>query len=251
MVRQLGRCVHLLVLTAPIHAFVISPIVSSLSQFKPIYDTPLFAAGRPANTLKPASIPLMDAGKALARSGELVIEVTSELNIYGGALSAAGALLRNAGDCVAQAAASCRFKTGLELVCDELRESATCLTEGANKLGQAETEAQLDENTQLATTLIKSITPVSNVAIALEAAGRSIMQGATVMEIGEYFVTAGIELELLSIQLRGFVPTSPTCSLAGQRMAFGAERMRDAGYALTGKQPELDHLQKGTSWIKS
>lgn len=42
-------------------------------------------------SLKPAAVPLMDAGKALARSGELLIEVTDkELENYGGGLSAAG-----------------------------------------------------------------------------------------------------------------------------------------------------------------
>jgi hypothetical protein len=61
-------------------------------------------------------------GKALARSGELLIDLTSSLDMYGGSLSAAGASIRNCGDCVAQAAASCRFKTAAELVIDELRE---------------------------------------------------------------------------------------------------------------------------------
>ena len=38
--------------------------------------------------------------------------------------------------CVAQAAAAswCQFKTGSELVCDELREAATRLAEGADKM---------------------------------------------------------------------------------------------------------------------
>ena len=95
----------------------------------------------------------MDAGKALARSGELLVELTSTLGLYGGALSAAGAQIRNSGDCVAQAAASCRFKTGIELVCDELREGATCLAEATGKLRQAVQEAQVDDND----TLIKGL----------------------------------------------------------------------------------------------
>ena len=37
-------------------------------------------------------------------------------------LLATGANIRNCGDCIAQAAASCRFKTAAELVIDELRE---------------------------------------------------------------------------------------------------------------------------------
>lgn len=92
----------------------------------------------------------MDSGKALARSGELLIDLTSTLDLYGGALSAAGAQLRNAGDSVAQAAASCRFKTAAELVCDELREGATCLTEATAKLNLAAEEAYADEDSKLA-----------------------------------------------------------------------------------------------------
>ena len=101
-------------------------------------------------SLKPAAIPLMDSGKALARSGELLIEMTSDLEIYGGALSASGALIRNAGDAIAQAAALCRFKTGAELACDELREAATCLTEARDKLQQAVVEGETDDNAELA-----------------------------------------------------------------------------------------------------
>jgi hypothetical protein len=95
-------------------------------------------------SLKPAALPLMDSGKALARSGELLIDLTTALDLYGGALSAAGANIRNAGDSVAQAAASCRFKTGTELVCDELREAGTCLQEASTKLKEAVVEADED-----------------------------------------------------------------------------------------------------------
>lgn len=101
-------------------------------------------------SLKPAAPALMDSGKALARSGELLIELTSALDIYGGGLSAAGAQIRNSGDCVAQAAASCRFKTAAELVCDELREGATCLTEATAKLKLAAEEAYADDDSNLA-----------------------------------------------------------------------------------------------------
>jgi len=105
-------------------------------------------------SLKPAAIPLMDAGKALARSGELLIEVTDkELGNYGGGLSAAGAQMRNAGDSIAQAAASCRFKTGAELVTDELREAATCLEEASSKMRLAVEEAYADKDERLAITI--------------------------------------------------------------------------------------------------
>lgn len=92
----------------------------------------------------------MDSGKALARSGELLIDLTTALDNYGGALSSAGAFIRNAGDSVAQAAASCRFKTGMELVCDELREAATCLQGATTKLKQAVEEADADGQQEFA-----------------------------------------------------------------------------------------------------
>jgi hypothetical protein len=95
-----------------------------------------------AASLKPAAIPLMDSGQELARCGELIIEFTEKTGRYGGSLSAAGAQIRNAGDCLAQAAASCRFKTGVELVTDELRESATCLLESTVKLQTAKIEEE-------------------------------------------------------------------------------------------------------------
>jgi len=92
----------------------------------------------------------------MARAGELLVDLTTTIDIYGGALSAAGAQIRNAGDCVAQAAASCRFKTAAELVCDELREGATCLTEATGKMQQAIEEAQVDKDANLATALSTS-----------------------------------------------------------------------------------------------
>lgn len=95
----------------------------------------------------------MDSGKALARSGELLIDLTSDMNLYGGALSASGALIRNSGDAIAQAAALCRFKTGAELACDEIREAATCLTEASDKLKAAIQEATTDQDENLVTKL--------------------------------------------------------------------------------------------------
>jgi hypothetical protein len=102
------------------------------------------------NALKPAAIPLMDSGKAFARSGEFLIDLTTAEGLYGGALSAAGAHIRNAGDSIAQAAASCRFKTGVEVVVDELREAGTCLKEATDKLTLAEQEARNDNRAELA-----------------------------------------------------------------------------------------------------
>ena len=113
------------------HAFSVAPI-RSRNEAPPIvsfrtYTNNIHIANNIKGSsrlysLKPAAIPLMDCGKALARSGELLIDLTTSLDIYGGSLSAMGANVRNCGDCLAQAAASCRFKTGVELVTDELRE---------------------------------------------------------------------------------------------------------------------------------
>ena len=95
--------------------------------------------------LKPLAIPLMDSGKALARGGEYIIDATQqELQIYGGALSAAGATIRNAGDSIAQAAASCRFKTGMELVIDELREASSCFDEASRRIRTAIDEVNVN-----------------------------------------------------------------------------------------------------------
>lgn len=110
-----------------------------------------------SSLLKPAAVPLMDAGKAVARSGELIIELTTAENMYGGALSAAGAQVRNAGDCLAQAAASCRFKTGSELVTDELREAATCLQEAVSKMEMGAQEALVDNRNEMAASMGKNI----------------------------------------------------------------------------------------------
>ena len=85
-----------------------SAFAPSNNQVQPSRSTQLLMS------LKPAAIPLLDSGKALARSGELLIDATTALDLYGGGLSQAGASIRNSGDCVAQAAASCRFKTAAE-----------------------------------------------------------------------------------------------------------------------------------------
>jgi hypothetical protein len=132
-------------------SMLLSVQISSVSSFT-IVPTSVQRVGVQASvspsslsmSLKPAALPLMESGKALARSGEFLIDLTSALDLYGGALSAAGANIRNGGDSVAQAAASCRFKTGTELVCDELREAGTCLTEAAIKLKEAVVEADED-----------------------------------------------------------------------------------------------------------
>jgi hypothetical protein len=121
-------------------------------------------------SMKDAAIPLMDAGKALARSGELWIEWTAlpEQDLYGGSISSAGASIRNAGDCVAQAAASCRFKTGLELVCDELRESGTCLAEaGTQMISAFNSKGSEQENVPPISTFVGAFTHVTILTVLL------------------------------------------------------------------------------------
>lgn len=202
-------------------------------------------------SLKPAAIPLMDSGKALARSGEFIVDMTNGLEIYGGALSASGAFIRNAGDCVAQAAASCRFKTAAELVCDELREGGTCLQEATNKLKLAVEEAETDKNEALAQRIQLLLEPIQASSIALEAAGRGIMQRIPLTDIGESLVECGKGLEKLSAEVGAIAQVSDAASndasMAGQRMTFAAQKMVEAGNELKGIKPDKP---KGRAFLK-
>ena len=200
-----------------------------------------------AASLKPAAIPLLDSGKALARSGELLIDATSRLDIYGGGLSAAGANIRNAGDCVAQAAASCRFKTASELVCDELRESATCLLEGVNKLNKAVDDAEVDEDWEFAAKIKEIIPCIEASGRQLEAAGAGILQRERVDIIGESLFQAGINIGELANGIANLSPDLFETKESCNRMLYCAEKMREAGNNLKGVQPEK---KKGKSWLK-
>ncbi|CAB9516714.1 expressed unknown protein [Seminavis robusta] len=198
-------------------------------------------------SLKPAAIPMMDSGKALARSGELLVDLTSAMDLYGGALSAVGAQIRNSGDCVAQAAASCRFKTGVELVCDELREGATCLTEATGKLRQAVEEAQVDQDQNLVRELTAAIVHLDGCATNLEAAGAAILQRKPLAEVGANLVKTGEGMKALSVNLEAFSPAKKEAIESGQRMAFAADRMITAGTELQGT---TEKPKKGKSWLK-
>ncbi|KAL3912044.1 MAG: hypothetical protein SGILL_007042 [Bacillariaceae sp.] len=204
-------------------------------------------------SLKPAALPLMDAGKALARSGELLIDMTQTLEIYGGAFSAAGAGIRNAGDCLAQAAASCRFKTGAELVMDELREAATCLAEASDKCKLASEEAKTDEDSMLEQQLINMIGPMAAVSQDLEAAGAGILQRAPLKDIGAKLVTAAAQLEVMATFVEEIAQSTTNPEpladgeLSAQRMKFAAEKMKEAGDELQGKEKEKP---KGRAFLK-
>eukprot|EP00547_Thalassionema_nitzschioides_P003299 CAMPEP_0194222828 /NCGR_PEP_ID=MMETSP0156-20130528/33852_1 /TAXON_ID=33649 /ORGANISM="Thalassionema nitzschioides, Strain L26-B" /LENGTH=244 /DNA_ID=CAMNT_0038953771 /DNA_START=160 /DNA_END=894 /DNA_ORIENTATION=+ len=236
------RAVIMMMLLTGLTAFI-SPI-RSIQQRQMMITTKMYVV-----SLKPAATPLMDSGKAFARSGELLIEVTSKLDLYGGALSAAGALIRNSGDCIAQAAASCRFKTALELVCDELREAANCLDEATSKLDLAAKEATNDQNAVLGKLLEDSIPVMGDMASALEAAGSAILQRKTEKEVGENLLQCSEYIDNFSARVKSYAPELKESSDAGQRMAFAAACMRSAASKLT-EDPPKSKKAKGKSWIK-
>ena len=212
------------------------------------------------HSLKPASTPLLDSGKALARSGELLIEYTSKstFQLYGGGLSSTGASIRNAGDCIAQAAASTRFKTASELVCDELREAATCLIEGKKEhLPKGVDDANVDENTVLATK-IESLIPFMECAgVQLELAGEKIMKMDSVDSIGQCLVESGECLYSLALGIQKLgdddydsKENDESINVAKEscnRMLYAADKMKEAGNNLKGVQPEK---KKGKAWLK-
>mmetsp|Transcript_13424 Transcript_13424/g.32342 ORF Transcript_13424/g.32342 Transcript_13424/m.32342 type:complete len:235 (+) Transcript_13424:86-790(+) len=219
--------------------FILFPTASGFLQKVENFGKPL----QLKMSLKPAAIPLMDSGKALARSGELIIDLTSSLNLYGGGLSAAGAQIRNSGDCVAQAAASCRFKTAAELVCDELREGATCLLEATDKLKLAIDEAYTDDNPALATAM-DSLGKAGN---DLEAAGACIMLRTGSPEVGVKLGECGRALEEISKQLLYLAPEQVESKESSQRMAYAAQQMVEAANELQRlKKP----TPKGKGWLK-
>lgn len=199
-------------------------------------------------SLKPAALPMMDSGKALARSGELLVDLTTELDLYGGALSAAGAFIRNGGDCVAQAAASCRFKTAGELVCDELREAGTCMAEASVKMKQAIDEADQDKDSNLAKELGGSLSYMNVCATTLEAAGEGIMKRKPITDIGGDLVTCGEAMKQLSTILQAYAPDRKEAQEASQRMGYAADQMVLAGTELQGTTEKPKGGKK--SWLK-
>jgi hypothetical protein len=199
------------------------------------------------NSLKPAAIPLMDSGKALARSGELLIDLTQSLQLYGGSLSASGACIRNCGDCLAQAAASCRFKTAVELVIDELREGADCLREGTDKLYRAKEESAVDNNTILVQKIEKMIDPMKHAAMSLEDGGKSILQKQSVAQTGDCLISCGEALEGLSLAIQSLDDTLEEARLSSQRMGYASQQMILAGKELRNDKKEA---VKGKAWLK-
>ena len=198
-------------------------------------------------TVHPSPFRLISSGKALARSGELLIDLTTTLSLYGGSLSATGACIRNCGDCLAQAAASCRFKTAVELVIDELREGADCLREGGEKLGSAVKESEVDGDSVLMNKIHDMIGPMMNAALYLEETGASILRKESVNEVGQQLISCGDALEALAIAVGELDPSSAEGKLSSQRMVYASQQMILAGKELRGEKRETG---KGKSWIK-
>jgi len=220
-----------------------------------------------ASSLKPAAIPLMDCGKALARSGELLIEYTRTLELYGGALSGVGANIRNAGDCLAQAAASCRFKTGTELVIDEVREAATCLLDSVEKLQLAAEEAEADHDPTLAQLCQRFRVPMHTGATALEAAGANLLLHQSLATVGTALMDTAVQFDVVSEILHELATMNmnstnesndekndtttgdPDGLLSAQRMAYAADRLQLAGTELCG-DPEEAKKPAGRAFLK-
>jgi len=199
-------------------------------------------------SLKPAAVDLLASGKAMANAGELLIDLTSKLDIYGGGLSAVGAYIRNSGDCVAQSAASCRFKTGSEIVSDELREGGTCFLTSADKCKEAIEQANAKENAQFAKILEEMLPHLVTCGASLEAAGARVMQRFPVSDVGEKIHECGVSLELVAAAIQRLGPDETDAIKSSQRLTFAAERMREAGNLLKGTVQAK--TQKGKGWIK-
>ncbi|GMH91052.1 hypothetical protein TrVE_jg5023 [Triparma verrucosa] len=116
-------------------------------------------------SLRPLSLPVMTGGASLAKAGERIVSITERppLECYGGALSAFGASLRNAGDSLAQSGATCKNKFGMEIAGDEAREAAVCLEEAAVKI-RAWIESENDTNIMVSTSICDGLSEASNCA---------------------------------------------------------------------------------------
>ena len=90
---------------------------------------------------------------------------------------------------------------------------------------------------------------MDELATAMEEAGKSIMQRKSIQDIGMSLLKCGDSMEILAAQMKGYAPQLQESSDAGQRMAFAAERMKEAAYQLTGTSPEATK-PKGKGWIK-
>lgn len=209
------------------------------------YIPPLHAT--PPTSFKPAAEPLMTAGKSLASMGEDIIaysSITSTNNNDDGSndatiallYAAIGADLRSAGDCLAQAAASCRFKTAQELVTDELREAGQCLQDAATKLVRTvDDDDDASARNLASSTIFTTIESIQACGTALEQAGATILQGGTVIEVGRCLVAAGTAMQTIVFD----------SSTVDSSYTFAQQTIR-AGENLQGIEPKA----AGKNWMK-
>ena len=90
---------------------------------------------------------------------------------------------------------------------------------------------------------------MDDLADAMEAAGKLIMQRKSIAEVGVSLFTCGSRMEKLSMLIGGYAPESQEAKEAGKRMAVAADCMREAANQLTGASPGSGK-SLGKGWIK-
>ena len=93
-----------------------------------------------------------------------------------------------------------------------------------------------------------TIQPLSESAILLEAAGAGIMQRLPLSQIGANLHDSGLNLEDLATRVTNLAPDIAEAAESSNRMAYAAEKMKEAGDNLRGTK--LKKVVKGKSWIK-
>jgi hypothetical protein len=96
------------------------------------------------------------------------------------------------------------------------------------------------------------VEPMKICGQSLEAAGATLLQRQAISQAGQYLSRAGKALEKMSVLIPDLNDESlglpnPDGVLSGQRMAFAAEKMMQAGDSLQGVAKEKP---KGKSWLK-
>mmetsp|Transcript_37797 Transcript_37797/g.53316 ORF Transcript_37797/g.53316 Transcript_37797/m.53316 type:complete len:126 (-) Transcript_37797:28-405(-) len=124
------------------------------------------------------------------------------------------------------------------------------MLEAQSKLKLAVAEAQADKDQQLSSQLEATIPTITTFGENLENAGEGIMKGKSVAQIGEYLIKCGEDMEILSGHVSGYAPELNDSVTATQRLVFASERMKDAGYELTGTNKADSDKPKGKGWIK-
>lgn len=99
----------------------------------------------------------------------------------------------------------------------------------------------------IGTTLAElAVEHIQSCSVALEAAGAGIMMRQPLVSIGGSIAAAGADLEKLSPLFAALDSGKMESKDAGQRLAFAAEKMIEAGNALKGVVAK----PSGKSWLK-